>query len=170
MAGMETNAKTTKNLEAAFAGESMANRSYLAFAKQAEEEGYPAIAKRFRVAAESETIHALRHLKTLGRVGSTAENLQAAIGGENHEHTSMYPGFMDIAKEEGEKSAREAFRRANEAEKFHERMFAEALSDLEKATDKRYYICLECGMTYEEGVPDECVVCGHPKEQIVEVQ
>jgi rubrerythrin len=157
------------NLAAAFAGESQANRSYLAFAKRAEEEGYPLVARRFRVAAESETIHALKHLKTMGRVGSTADNLRAAIGGENYEHTSMYPGFMATAAEEANTAAKEAFRRANEAEKFHEKMFSEALADIGGVGSAAFYVCQECGMTYEGSVPDECVVCGYPKVQITEV-
>jgi rubrerythrin len=170
MPDVETTAASQDNLQAAFAGESMANRSYLAFAEKAEEEGYPAIAKRFRVAAESETVHALKHLKTMGRVGTTAENLQKAIAGENHEHTSMYPEFMEIAEEEGEKKAREAFRRANEAEKFHEKMFAEALADVENTADQRFFICQECGMTFEGQTPDKCTVCGVPQGRIREVQ
>lgn len=169
MAQVETSKPTMDNLKAAFAGESQANRSYLAFAQKADEEGYPQVAKRFRVAAESETIHALKHLKTMGKVGSTADNLRAAINGENYEHTSMYPEFMEVAESEGEKKAKEAFRRANEAEKFHEKMFAEALEAPGEAPDKRYFVCQECGMTYEDEVPDECVVCGYAKEYITEV-
>jgi rubrerythrin len=169
MGDVETTAVTQENLQAAFAGESMANRSYLAFAQKAEEEGLAAVAKRFRVAAESETIHALKHLRTMGKVGTTAENLQAAIGGENHEHTSMYPEFMQTAQSEGEKKAKEAFRRANEAEKFHEKMFAEALAGLADTADGQYFVCRECGMTFEGEAPDKCTVCGHPKDQILEV-
>jgi rubrerythrin len=121
------------------------------------------------VAAESETIHALKHLNTMGKVGSTADNLAAAINGENYEHTSMYPEFMEIAEGEGEKKAKEAFRRANEAEKFHEKMFAEAAAQPGEVADKRYFVCQECGMTYENEAPGECVVCGHAKEYITEV-
>jgi rubrerythrin len=105
----------------------------------------------------------------MGKVGSTAENLQAAISGENYEHTNMYPEFMETAESEGEKKAKEAFRRANEAEKFHEKMFAEALADVAGAADKRFYVCQECGMTYEDAAPDKCVVCGYAREYITEV-
>ncbi|GAB4256299.1 MAG: rubrerythrin family protein [Thermoleophilia bacterium] len=162
-------ADTQQNLKDAFAGESQANRRYLAFAIVAEREGFPEVAKRFRAAAESETIHALAHLRTLGEVGSTAENLKAAMGGENYEHTSMYPEFMQVAESEGQAEAKESFRRANEAEKFHEQMFSDALENLESLTESKFYVCQECGMTYRDEVPDECVVCGFPREQILEV-
>jgi len=161
---------STSNLQAAFAGESQANRSYLAFAYKAEEEGYPLIAKRFRVAAASETIHALNHLDRMGGVKTTAENLQAAIGGENYEHTSMYPEFIAQANDEGRPEAAESFDWANEGEKFHERMFAEALADVDAVPDKKFFVCQWCGMTYEDETPDSCVVCGRPKEQIKEIQ
>ena len=92
---------TTDNLKAAFAGESQANRKYLAFAKKAEEDGYPQVAKLFRAAAEAETIHAHAHLKVLNGVSSTADNLKEAIGGENYEHTTMYPGFIEQARKDG---------------------------------------------------------------------
>lgn len=86
--------KTSDNLAAAFAGESQANRKYLFFAEQAEKDGHNQIARLFRAAAEAETIHARNHLGVLGGVKSTEENLKAAIAGESHEFTSMYPGFI----------------------------------------------------------------------------
>jgi rubrerythrin len=161
--------ESTSNLKAAFAGESQANRSYLAFSYKAQEEGLPLVAKRFRVAAASETIHALNHLQRMGGVNSTAENLEAAMGGENYEHTSMYPSFSTVAESEGDTAALESFHWANEAEKFHEKMFAEAAADLANVPDKKYFVCQWCGMTYEDDTPDACIVCGHPKEQIKEI-
>lgn len=161
-------ADSMANLAAAFAGESQANRSYLAFAAAAEEEGLTQVAKRFRIAAASETVHALNHLKTMGRVKDSASNLAAAIGGENHEHTSMYPEFIEIAVKEGNEDARFAFFAANEAEKVHEKMFAEASAKLADLPDSRFYVCEVCGMTYEHDVPDACVVCSAPKERIPE--
>jgi len=163
-------ADTQQNLMDAFAGESQANRRYLAYANKALEEGYPAVAKRFRAAAESETIHAINHLRTMGQLKSTRENLQAAAGGENYEHTSMYPDFMKEAEEAGNKEARCVFNWANEAEKFHEKIFQEALADLDGVQDKQYYVCHHCGMTYEDEVPDKCVVCGRPADQIFEIK
>ena len=162
-------ADSMNNLAAAFAGESQANRRYLAYAKKAEDEGYPLVARRFRVAAASETVHAINHLKTMGEVKSTSENLQGAMGGENYEHVTMYPEFIAIAQSEGNEDAEFSFHCANEAEKFHEKMFAEAFADVAKVPAKMFYVCEVCGMTYEDGVPDTCVVCGSPKSRITEV-
>ena len=107
--------KTKENLKAAFAGESQANRKYLAFAKKAADEGYPQIAKLFRAVAEAETVHAHSHLRALGEIGGTADNLRAALGGENYEVTSMYPPFIQFAEEEGLKRALSSFRWAWES-------------------------------------------------------
>lgn len=95
--------KTEADLKSAFAGKSQANRRYLAFAKKAEDEGHKTVAKLFRAAAAAETIHAHTHLRALGGVQSTADNLQAAINGENYEVTTMYPEFIADAESEGEK-------------------------------------------------------------------
>ncbi len=162
-------ADSMSNLAAAFAGESQANRRYLAYAQKAEDEGYPLVARRFRVAAASETVHAINHLKTMGEVKSTGENLQGSVGGENYEHVTMYPEFIAIAESEGADDATFSFYAANEAEKFHEKMFAEALADLTKVPDKTFYVCQVCGMTYADGTPDACVVCSSPRSKIIEV-
>ena len=160
---------TMSNLGAAFAGESQANRRYLAYAKKAEEEGYPEVARRFRVAAASETVHAHAHLKVMGELKSTAENLQASVGGENYEHVTMYPEFMQLAIDEGNEDARFSFYAANEAEKFHEKMFAEALGDLTNTPKKNFFVCEVCGMTYENETPNAGVGCSAPKYRIHEV-
>ncbi len=123
--------KTMKGLSEAFAGESMANRKYLAFAEQAEKEGYPAVARLFRTIAEAETLHALAHFKTMGGVKSTAENLKAALEGEPTIH-QMYPGFIRDAEEEGQKNAVRSFTFANEAEKAHGELYKKALASMEK--------------------------------------
>jgi len=91
-------AKTTDNLQQAFAGESQANRKYLFFAEKAEEEGQKQIARLFRAAAEAETVHARNHLRVLQGIKPTKDNLSAAIGGEHHEFTQMYPGFIKEAE------------------------------------------------------------------------
>jgi rubrerythrin len=122
--------KTEKNLAEAFAGESQANRRYLAFAKQADKEGYPQVAKLFRAAAEAETVHAHAHLKALGGIKTTAENLKEAIAGETHEFKSMYPGMIATAKEEGNKAAERSFAYANEVEKIHAGLYQKALDSL----------------------------------------
>jgi rubrerythrin len=155
--------KTIDDLKAAFAGESQANRRYLAFAKKAEEEGYPQVAKLFRAAAHAETTHALNHLKALGEIKSTAENLQAAINGENYEVVSMYPEFIEDAKAEEVKRALTSFEWAWEAEKVHEKLYRQALEDLGKdlpALD--YYVCPVCGYVHIGSAPDRCPVCNTP--------
>lgn len=154
-------ANTLQNLSTAFAGESQANRKYLAFAKKAEEEGYPNIAKLFRSSAEAETIHALKHLSVAGGVGSTLENLKAAIAGETYEFEEMYPGFISQAEASGEKEAVRTFNLANKAEKVHARLYEEALETLNlgKDIEGEYYICPVCG-NVEKQIPDKCSICG----------
>lgn len=152
--------KTENNLKAAFAGESQANRKYTAFARKAEEEGYPGVAKLFRAAAEAEAIHAYSELKALGAIKSTGENLQAAIEGETYEFTEMYPGFIKEAEEEASSQAKRAFNLANEAEKVHAELYKKALANLASKADMDYFICTVCGYIHENGVPDRCPVCG----------
>jgi rubrerythrin len=156
--------KSEKNLREAFAGESQANRKYLAFAKQAEKEGYSQVAKLFRAAAEAETVHAHAHLRTLGEVKSTAENLQAAISGETHEFKSMYPVMIEEAKAEGNKAAERSFNFANEVEKVHAGLYQKALDNLGKLEEVDYYVCYVCGYTCEKEPPDKCPVCGAIKK------
>jgi rubrerythrin len=152
--------KTEKNLLEAFAGESQANRKYLAFAKQAERDGYPQVAKLFRAAAEAETVHAHAHLRTLGGVRSTAENLKEAISGETYEFTKMYPAMIEDAKEEGNKAAERTFTYANKVEKVHASLYQKALDNLEVFEEKDYYVCSVCGYTCENDPPEKCPVCG----------
>jgi rubrerythrin len=158
--------KTIEDLKTAFAGESQANRRYLAFAKHAEEEGYPQVAKLFRAAAAAETVHALTHLRAMGGVGSTADNLRAAIGGENYEVETMYPPFIQDAEDEQNKKAYNAFKWAWEVEKVHAALYARALELMEtsgrEAGGPDYYVCPVCGYTHERGAPDKCPVCGTP--------
>src|SRR5512138_1037197 len=111
---MSNGPKSENDLKEAFAGESQANRKYLAFAKQADAEGYPQVAKLFRAVAEAETVHAHSHLRALGEIHDTLENIKAAIGGENYEHTEMYPEFIQDATAEGNKKALTSFRWAME--------------------------------------------------------
>ncbi|MFZ5643069.1 MAG: rubrerythrin family protein [Bacillota bacterium] len=151
---------TEKNLKDAFAGESQANRKYLAFAQKAEEEGYPAVAKLFRAASEAEAIHAYSELRALGAIKSTAENLQAAIEGETYEFTNMYPGFIKEAEEEGATQAKRAFSLASDAEKVHADLYKKALELLESKPDTEYYLCTVCGYIHENEAPDKCPVCG----------
>jgi len=144
----------------AFAGESQANRKYLAYAKKAEKDGYLQVAKLFRAAAEAETVHAHSHLKTLGKVKSTVENLKDAIAGETHEYKSMYPQMIEEAKVEGNKAAEYSFTYANAVEKIHADLYRNALDNLEKLDDVDYFICSVCGYTCEKEPPESCPVCG----------
>jgi rubrerythrin len=160
---------TEDNLKDAFAGESQANRRYLAFAKKAEEEGHKQVAKLFRAAAEAETVHALNHLNILG-VGITEENLKEAIKGEHYENTEMYPKFIEEAKTEGNEQANMSFSGANEVEKIHEELYKKALENLGKNEELDYYVCSVCGNTVEGESPDVCIICGQPKEKFRRIE
>ncbi len=156
--------KSEKNLKEAFAGESQANRKYLAFAKKAEEEGYKAVAKLFKAAAEAETVHAHSHLREFGGIKTTKENLLEAINGETHEFQNMYPKMIEEAEAEGNKSAKRSFVYANEVEKIHAGLYQKAFDNLGKNADLDYYVCQVCGNTVENEPPDECPVCGAKKQ------
>jgi rubrerythrin len=162
--------KTEKNLQDAFAGESQANRKYLAFAKKAEEEGYKQAAKLFRAAAAAETIHAHNHLKELGGVKSTRDNLMAAISGETFEFQKMYPQMIADATAESNTRALRSFNLANEVEKIHAALYQKALDNLGKQKDADYYVCEVCGYTAEGEAPDECPVCKSRKQAFHKVE
>lgn len=158
---------TEKNLMAAFAGESQANRKYLAFAKKAEAEGFKGVAQLFRAAAAAETVHAHLHLDVLGGVKSTLENLKAAYSGEHHEFTDMYPEFLDKAKKEQQGKAVQAFFWANAVEKVHGALYEEAIKTVEAGKvfpERAWYVCARCGHTIGEEPPDKCPICGAAKE------
>ena len=153
--------KTEDALKEAFAGESQANRKYLAFAAKADQEGFPRAAKLFRAAAEAETVHAHAHLRALKGIRSTRENLQEAIAGETHEFKSMYPGMIEAARTEGHKEAERSFNYANEVEKIHAALYQRALDSLNGAKEAySYYVCPVCGYTAEKEAPEACPVCG----------
>ena len=164
---------TEKNLQDAFAGESQANRKYIAFAKKADADGLPQIAKLFRAAAEAETIHALAHFKVMGGVKTTAENLQAAIGGEGYEFRTMYPQFIAEAKTEGNRAAENSFDNAVDVEKVHHGLYAAAAESLKAGKDLAaapIFLCPICGNTFMGDVPDRCPVCNTKKEKFFEVK
>ncbi|MGZ3648275.1 MAG: rubrerythrin family protein [Syntrophales bacterium] len=153
--------KTEQYLKEAFAGESQANRKYLAFAVKADQEGYPQVARLFRAAAEAETIHAHSHLRALNGIKSTKENLLEAVAGETHEFTKMYPEMIEAAKVEGHKVGLRSFSSANEVEKIHAQLYQTILDSLEKSQESYpYYVCPVCGMTAEKEAPAICPVCG----------
>lgn len=162
--------KTEKNLQDAFSGESQANRKYLAFAKKADQEGYKQIAKLFRAAAEAETVHAHNHLRELGGIKSTKENLLEAINGESYEFQKMYPQMIGDAKAEDKKGAERSFSYANEVEKVHADLYKKALENLGNNPDIDYYVCQVCGYTAEGEAPDECPVCKSKKQAFRKVE
>ncbi len=162
--------KTEENLREAFAGESQANRKYLAFAQKAQREGYPRAAKLFRAAAEAETVHAHAHLRTLGEVKSTADNLKAAVSGETFEFKEMYPAMIETAKAEGNTAAERSFTYANEVEKVHADLYQKALDNLDDQQEVDYYVCSVCGYTCENEPPETCPVCNAKAKAFFEVK
>lgn len=162
---MEGN-KTLNNLMEAFAGESQANRKYLAYAEKAEAEGKINAAKLFKAAAEAETLHALKHFKVAGKIGSTSDNLKDAVEGETFEFESMYPGFIETAEAEGNKSAVQTFTYAMEAEKVHAKLYKEALENIDETQEVFYYLCPVCG-NIEKFVPEKCSICNVPGSKFI---
>ncbi len=161
--------QTLKNLKDAFAGESQANRKYLAFAEKADKEGHKQVARLFRAAAAAETIHAHTHLRAMKGVGDTAENLKEAIGGETYEFQSMYPPMIAAAKAEGNAAAERAFTFANAVEKIHAELYQKALDNLSSLPETEIYVCSVCGYTVEGHAPDNCPVCKALKKALFKV-
>jgi len=163
---------TMENLKEAFAGESQANRKYLAFAKKAEGDGLPQVAKLFRAAARAETVHAHAHLRVMGGIKSTAENLATAIEGEGEEYQAMYPKFLAQAQEEGMKPAEFSFKNALAVEEIHHGLYSKALAAVNGGGDlpaTSLYVCPVCGNTVEGGVPDSCPICSVPGSKFIEI-
>jgi rubrerythrin len=164
--------KTIGNLRNAFAGESQANRRYLAFAQTAEEEGFTQVAKLFRAAAEAETVHALNHIRIIGEVKTTAENLDNAISGETFEYKKMYPEYLSTAKQEKNQQALWSFNIANQVEQVHAGLFTKAAKALKTGKDPSkadYYVCSVCGNTVENEPPEKCSICGNPRTKFFKV-
>jgi rubrerythrin len=155
--------KSEQFLKEAFAGESQANRRYLAFAAKAEQEGHPQVARLFRAAAEAETVHAHNHLRALNGIKGTKENLQEAIAGETHEFKKMYPEMIEAAKAEANKAAERSFNYANEVEKLHAQLYQKLLNSLGSSKENySYFVCPVCGNTVEKEAPETCPICGTP--------
>ncbi len=164
---------TMDNLKEAFAGESQANRKYLAFAKKAEADGYPQVAKLFRAAAEAETVHAHAHFRVMGGIKGTDENLQAAIEGEGFEFQQMYPKFVEEAEADDNKPAVASFKNALAVEEIHHGLYSEALDAVKSGSDlaeEKIFVCSVCGNTVKGEAPDKCPICGVPKERFSEVK
>ena len=151
------NTSTNDNLKEAFAGESMANRKYLAFAKKADEEGLKQVARLFRAAAAAETVHAHNHLGVLGDIKST-------------EFKEMYPAYIEEAKKEGNKDAAWSFNLANQVEQIHAGLYKKALENLGSNEEVDYYVCKVCGNTVENEPSGKCPICGAPASEFEKVE
>ena len=161
-----------ESLRNAFAGESQANRRYLAYARKAKEDGLQQIAKLFTAAAEAETIHALNHMRIMEEVRSTIENLGTAVSGETFEFKTMYPEYLDKAKAEGNKQATWSFNVANKVEQIHANLFSKAIEALKtgkKPASVDYFVCSVCGNTVEGEAPEKCPICGAPKAKFFRI-
>lgn len=166
-------ADTQDNLKEAFAGESQANQKYMAFARKADEEGHSQVARLFRAAAAAETVHAQNHAEAMGLVGDTVKNLKAAAEGEAQEFQSMYPAFIEKAREEGDEDAEETFDYANQVEEIHHDLYSQAISALEGHEElpvKQMFVCRGCGNTVEGEAPDKCPVCGAPRSWFLSIE
>ena len=164
-------ANTIDNLKDAFAGESQANQKYRAYAEKAERDGFPNIARLFRTTAEAERIHAEGHLKALEGVGSTADNLQAAIDGETYEFTEMYPPMLKQAEVEGHKAKR-MFKYAVSAEAVHAKLYTLALEAAKRGedlTETTFHLCPICGHIEFGSAPESCPICGAKQSKFVQV-
>lgn len=150
----------------AFAGESQANRKYLAYSQKAQAEGKLNAAKLFKAASDAETLHALKHFSVAGKIQSTEENLKDAVAGETHEYKSMYPEFLKVAEEEGNKAAIATFTLAMKAEEVHAKLYKEALENVNNTEEVFYYLCPVCG-NIEKFVPERCAICGVPGSKFI---
>ena len=164
---------TVDNLKEAFAGESQANRKYLAFAKKADAEGHAQVAKLFRAAAAAETVHAHAHFNVLDGVGSTADNIKGAIEGEGFEFKEMYPKFVAEAEAEDNKKAVMSFKNALVVEEIHHSLYSDALKAVEGGgdlPDQKIFVCGICGNTVYGDAPDTCPICGAKKTKFAEIK
>lgn len=161
---------TEQNVKDALAGESQAHIKYMAFSEKAAAENLPNIARAFKANAFAEQVHATNHLKTLAGIGTTAENLAAAVGGETFEVEEMYPAYINVAELQGEKTAGIFLRAAMAAERVHAAVYKKAKEAMDKGGDleaKPIHVCSVCGFTMEGDAPDKCPICGAPKEKFV---
>ena len=164
--------KSLDNLQTAFSGESMANRRYTAFARKADQAGFPQIAHLFRAVAAAETVHGLNHFRAMEGVKETPENVKVCIAAENYEVVSMYPEMLAVAQEEGDKRASQSFNYAWQVEKIHEGQYRQAAETLAQGKDlpeKEYYVCPVCGNTHEGPMEGRCPICNTPGEKFEKI-
>jgi rubrerythrin len=153
---------TNDCLKSAFAGESQANRKYTAYAKKADQDGLPGVARLFRAAAAAETVHALAHFRALGGVKTTLANLQDGLAGENYEVKEMYPPFVAEAKKEGHAAGERSMAYALAVEKVHAELYAKAIEAVKAGKDfpvQTFFVCPVCGYTVAGAAPAKCPVC-----------
>lgn len=159
---------TEKFLNEAFAGESMAHMKYVIFSEVAEKEGFKNVARLFKAISYAELVHASNHLRNLGLIKNTVENLQTGIDGETYEVEEMYPVFNNAAKFQGEKGAEISTHYALEAEKIHAELYKNAKEKVKEGKDidiDDIYICPVCGYTHIGTPPEKCPVCGVSKDR-----
>jgi rubrerythrin len=164
---------TQENLASAFAGESQANRKYLAFAGRAEKEGFVNVAKLFRATAHAETIHAMSHLRAMKAVNTTEENLAGAMAGEEFEFKNMYPKFIEEATTENAAAANISFKNAMAVEQVHYSLYSAAMNRVkagEDLTSSRIYVCQICGHTVLDETPEKCPICNAAKKAFTEIE
>lgn len=163
---------TIENAQEALAGESQANRKYLAFSEKAAEEGFKNVATLYKAASEAEAIHAKKLLKVLSMIGSTEKNLEGSIAGETHEFTSMYPEFIRTAEAEKRTDAVLAFTHAMKAEEVHAGLYKKAQAAIKAGSDlgrEKVFLCPICGNIEIGKVPDKCPICGVFGKQFREI-
>lgn len=154
-----------KRLKEAFAGESKAYVRNLAFARKADQEGYPQIGRLFRAVAEAEKVHAEEYLKYLeGVIGETAENLKTAFENEIRAKTDFYPAFIKEAFDLKREDVAWSFIRSRDVEERHAKLYKDALGAMLSDKHIDYHVCRVCGYVFEEELPDRCPVCGARKE------
>jgi rubrerythrin len=176
-----TRTSTLENMQAAFTGESNADVRYLAFASQADREGYGEVASLFRAAARAEAIHAANHANVITQIGatpsatietpdvkSTRENLEAAIKGETYERDTIYPAFLKQARADGNKAAIRSLNFAKTAEQEHAKLYTAALQGLDRFKGSKavaFLVCPKCGYTTRDANLEKCASCFTLREQ-----
>ncbi|MEJ6951209.1 rubrerythrin family protein [Natronospora cellulosivora (SeqCode)] len=182
---MVKNEITAENLRSAFGGESQAYQRYIVWGKVAEKDGFPNVGLLFKAIAYAEEVHAGNHFHAHKNIegdflvasgagfgiGSTSENLEGAIAGENFEIEQMYPSYLLVAKDQKESDAARSFHYAVEAEKIHSTLYSEAKQAVDAGDDyelEYLSVCEVCGHTVKDGTPDKCPICGATKEQFKE--
>jgi len=169
----EAKDQTEKNLESSLAGEGEANRKYTAYAKIADDEGLPSVARLWRAAAAAEAVHAKNYLKILGMLNDTEANLRSAVSGEQYEFSTMYPEYIKAAKEAGNAAAATNMNYAFQVEQLHFKMFEDYLSLLEEGKTPElvaYWVCGVCGNTVQKDPPKVCPICGSPQKEFSEIK